>query len=213
MPSARVKFRPPGNHLGGPFRISAEHPDDEFRILSAYPHDDGLLVIMEARTSDPTVVDDLFDDAPRTPSHEVLHADERTVLVQFSLPFVPPPYRAIFSSGNLPQFPHALEDGWMVCELTTSQERLSRFRDELEATGFTFEVDWVRQSVDPTDLLTDRQRRFVTAAIERGYYDTPRQCSLTDLADDLGVSKSTASVVLHRAEETIVKEFFAESDA
>lgn len=210
MPSARVRFRPPGDHLGGPFRISAEYPDDEFRILSAYPRDGGLVVIMEARTADPTVVDDLFGGAPAPISHEVLHADEQSVLVQFSLPFVPPPYRAVLSSGNLPQFPHTLEDGWMVCELTTSQERLSQFRDELEATGFTFQVDWVRQSVDPTDLLTDRQRRFATAAIERGYYDTPRGCSLTDLADDLGVSKSTASVVLHRAEETIVKEFFAE---
>lgn len=211
MPRARVKFKPPGPPLGGPFRLSTEYPNDEFRLLSAYPSEDGLLVVLEATMADPTVILDLFEGAPesRVSSYEILHVDERTVLLQFQLPFVPPPYRAIFASGNLPQFPYTIEDGWIVCELTTSHERLSQFEDELKETGFTFEVVWVTQSVDPTDLLTERQRRFTTEAIERGYYDTPRRCSLTDLAAALDVSKSTASVVLHRAEETIIKEFFA----
>lgn len=212
MPRARVKFKPPVTSPRGPFKYSVDHPDDDLRILSAHPTEKGLLVVLEAETSNPETAARLFDDVPVELSSEVLHADERSVLLQFRLPFIPPPYRAIFASKNLPQFPYTLEDGWMVCELTTSHERLSQFRDELEATGFTFEVVWVRQSVDPTALLTDRQRRFVLAAIERGYYDTPRQCSLTELADDVDASKSTVSVVLHRAEETMVKEFFAESD-
>lgn len=212
MPRARVKFRPPGGELGGPFRLSTEYPNDEFRILSAYPTEAGLLVLLEAEMADPSVVLDLFEEAPtsRVASADVLHADEGTVLVQFQLPFVPPPYRALFDSGNLPQFPYTIEDGWIVCDLTTSHERLSRFGDRMAETGFSFEVVRVNQSIEPADLLTDRQRRFVTEAIEHGYYDTPRQCSLTEIADELGVSKSTASVVLHNAEETIVKEFFAE---
>lgn len=212
MPRAQVRFKPPGKALGGPFRLSTEYPNDEFRLLSAHPAEDGLVVVLEATMADPTVVLDLFEGAPksRVRSYEVLHVDERTVLLQFRLPFVPPPYRALFASGNLPQFPYTVTDGWIVCELTTSHERLSQFGDELEETGFTFEIVRVAQSVDPTGLLTERQRRFATEAVERGYYDTPRQCSLTDLAAALGVSKSTASVVLHRAEETIVKEFFAE---
>jgi predicted DNA binding protein len=126
------------------------------------------------------------------------------------LPFVPPPFRALLSSGTLPQFPHALVDGWMVCEFTTTHDRLSQFGEELAGTGFQYELEWVRQSVDPSDLLTDRQRRYAAEAIERGYYDTPRRCSLTDLADALDISKSTASIVLHHAEEVMVKEFFAE---
>ncbi|WP_303657238.1 MULTISPECIES: helix-turn-helix domain-containing protein [Halorussus] len=196
---------------GGPFRHSRNHPDDNLRILSALPTERGLLVVLQATTSDPQAVVHLFDDAPVDLYTEVLHADEQTVLLQFELPFVPAPYHAVFASKNLPQFPYTVEDGWMVCELTTSHERLSEFRDELESSSFAFEVEWVRQSVEPVELLTDRQRQFVLAAIEGGYYDTPRGCSLTDLADELGVSKSTVSVVLHRAEETIVKEFFAES--
>lgn len=212
MPKAQVRFKPPGNALGGPFRLSSEYPDDEFRLLSAYPTEEGLLVVLEATVADPAVVLDVFEGAPETrvPSYDVLHADEHTVLLQFQLPFVPPPFRALLASGNLPQFPYTIKDGWIVCELTTSHARLSQFSDELEETGFTFDVLRVTQSVDLTDLLTDRQRQYVVEALKRGYYDSPRQCSLTELADILGVSKSTASIVLHNAEETIVKEFFAE---
>ncbi|WP_254533531.1 helix-turn-helix domain-containing protein [Natrinema gelatinilyticum] len=210
MPKARVRFKPPGTSLGGPFRLSSEYPDDEFRLLSASPTEEGLVVVLEATVGDPAVILDVFEDAPETrvPSYDVLHADDHTVLLQFQLPFVPPPFRALLASGNLPQFPYTIEDGWIVCELTTSHERLSQFSDELEETGFTFDVLRVTQSVDPTELLTDRQRQYMTEALERGYYDTPRKCSLTELAGILDVSKSTASIVLHNAEECIVKEFF-----
>jgi len=61
-------------------------------------------------------------------------------------------------------------------------------------------------------LLTDRQRDLVVAAVQQGYYDTPRGSSLTELSDHLGMAKSTVSETLHRAEETVVKEFVAELD-
>lgn len=41
----------------------------------------------------------------------------------------------------------------------------------------------------------------MNAVIERGYYDTPRRCTLTELADELDLAKSTCSERLHRAEE------------
>jgi len=40
------------------------------------------------------------------------------------------------------------------------------------------------------------------------YYDTQREVSLSELANEFGIAKSTCSEVLHRAEGTIVKEFF-----
>lgn len=206
MPRAQLKAKIPG----GPAALSAQHPDDEFRILASNPTEDGLLAILEIRTSDTEALVRDLDEAPWLTSYDLLHADEQTLLIQYSLPFIPPPYRALIASENLPRFPLTIRNGWVISDITTSHERLSKFKDELDATGLTYEIMSVTQSTDPTDLLTDRQHRFMTEAIECGYYDTPRRCSLTDLADELGVSKSTASVVLHNAEETIIKDFFAE---
>jgi hypothetical protein len=49
-------------------------------------------------------------------------------------------------------------------------------------------------------------------AIDRGYYDTPRQTTLVELADDVGIAKSTCSEILHRVEERVMKEYRRDTD-
>ena len=205
MPHTRLKYKLPR----GAFEFSTDHPEEEFRILAAFLMDDELFVALETPTENHQAVLRYFDDTPI--SYDVLHTDEQAVLIQYNAPFIPPPASAILASGNLVQFPLVLRDGWITFDLTTSHERLSKLKDEFEDEGITYEVVSVTQSTQPTDLLTDRQRRFMLEALQRGYYDSPRECSLTDLAAGLNVGKSTASRVLHNAEERVIKEFFAES--
>jgi predicted DNA binding protein len=70
-----------------------------------------------------------------------------------------------------------------------------------------------RKGRDPmlADLrLTPRQREVLALAIERGYYDYPRRITLSHLAKEAGVAKSTLSQtlmliereVMHRASQT-----------
>ena len=204
MPYTRLKFKLPG---GAP-EFSTNHPDEEFQILAAFPMDDELFVAFEAPTENHQAVLRYFDEAPL--SYDVLHTDEQSVLIQYEMPFIPPPVRAVLASGNLVQFPVTLRNGWITFDLTTSHERLSRLKAEFEDAGLTYEVVSVTQSSRPIDLLTDRQQRFMIEALQRGYYDSPRECSLTQLAAALDVGKSTASRMLHSAEEKVIKEFFAE---
>ena len=204
MPHTRLKFKLPGDA----FEFSTDHPNEEFRILAAFPIDNELFVAFEAPSENQQAVLHYFNEGPL--SYDVLHIDEQSVLIQYEMPVIPPPIHAVLASGNLVQFPLTLRDGWITFDLTTSHERLSRLKAEFEDTGFTYEVVSVTQSTQPTDLLTDRQRRFMIEALQHGYYDSPRECSLTDLAAALGVGKSTASRVLHNAEEKVIKEFFAE---
>jgi predicted DNA binding protein len=74
----------------------------------------------------------------------------------------------------------------------------------------SYTLNRVYDATDTPDLLTDQQRRLLVTAVEMGYYDTPRECTLTELAEEADLAKSTTSVTLHRAEETVVKEFVAE---
>ncbi len=204
MPHTRLKFKLPE----GAFEFSTDHPDEVFRILAAFPMDDGLFVAFETPTENHQAVLRDFDEAPIT--YEVLHTDEQSVLIQYEMPSIPPPLRAVLASGTLVQFPLTLRDGWITFDLTTSHERLSQLKNEFENARFTYEVVSVTQTTDPMDLLTDRQRRFMIEALQHGYYDSPRKCSLTDLAAVLDVGKSTASRVLHNAEGKVIKKFFAE---
>lgn len=197
-----MKLRFPSSVLD----FSAEHPDVEFRIQTSWPTEDALLSIMEIKTQDPEAVLSAFDESPDIHAYDVLYTDDRTMLVQLSTSD-PPPHRAAQSVGDLPPFPMVVRNGWIISETTITHERLSAFKTALERAEITYEVVSITQSVDADALLTDRQRQFINEAVKRGYYDSPRRCSLTDLAATLEVSKPTASGILHRGEERIIKEF------
>lgn len=90
---------------------------------------------------------------------------------------------------------------------------MSQFTDELATADIPCEILSLTQSPDPVELLTERQRQFVTEAIKRGYYDSPRGCTLTEFAGAFDVNKSAASGILHRAEGRIIREFMKDSAA
>lgn len=91
--------------------------------------------------------------------------------------------------------------------MTAPYERLSALSDQLAEFGIPFDVAYVREDTGSEPLLTDRQRELLETAVEAGYYDSPRACSLTELAEQVGAAKSTVSETLHRAEGAVVRAF------
>ncbi|MFB6134411.1 MAG: helix-turn-helix domain-containing protein [Halanaeroarchaeum sp.] len=52
--------------------------------------------------------------------------------------------------------------------------------------------------------LTEKQREAVRTAVDMGYYDRPREASLGDLADRLGVTRSALSQRLNAVEAKLI---------
>ncbi len=111
------------------------------------------------------------------------------------------------ASGAAIEMPVKIVNGIAEAEVTGSRERLSSLCDHLEALGLEFNVVYVQEYSEPGGMLSGRQRELLCAAVERGYYDTPRSCTLTELAEDFDIAKSTCSEVLHRAEGQVVKQY------
>lgn len=189
---------------------STEFPDAEFRLLAGQPRGDGLREIAEITTPNGDTLVRRFTDAPEIRSSEVVHIDEQMLLIKYRLP-VSESYEALLTSGNLPRYPVFLQDGWFSFEVISSQEQLSEYTDELAAAGISYELVSLTQSHDSNGLLTERQWEFITEAVERGYFDTPRDCTLAELAETLDINRSAASKLHHRAESRIIKEFVAEA--
>jgi predicted DNA binding protein len=61
----------------------------------------------------------------------------------------------------------------------------------------------------PTDLLSGEQREALHAAVEHGYYETPRAVDLSTLAETLDLPRSTLSYRLRRAEAQLAQQFVA----
>ncbi|WP_259517754.1 helix-turn-helix domain-containing protein [Halanaeroarchaeum sp. HSR-CO] len=204
MPRATLTITVPGTVWIG--AISREYPDARFRILSAIPGEDTGVGLVEITASTLSEVVQAVDETTEVEQLNLLKRHEDTALVQFETtdPLLLFP---IMSSGIPLEMPFDIVDGKAVWEVTTSQDRLSELGDQLDAFGIQFTVEEIHYHLQTEQLLTERQESLVDRAIELGYYDTPRECTLTELAEDVGLAKSTCSETLHRAEGKIVKEF------
>ncbi|UCG04548.1 MAG: helix-turn-helix domain-containing protein [Candidatus Heimdallarchaeota archaeon] len=56
--------------------------------------------------------------------------------------------------------------------------------------------------------LTERQQEIITLAKQTGYYEIPRKISTEELSNKLGISKSTLTEHLRKAENRIVSSLF-----
>jgi predicted DNA binding protein len=67
-------------------------------------------------------------------------------------------------------------------------------------TGFVQNVGAAMTLVEGCRDLSPTERRTLEAAVDRGYFESPRGASLGDLAEQFGVSKTAVSKNLRRAE-------------
>ena len=209
MPRAELTLTiPEGVWIG---EVSRTHSDARFRILAALTDNGAGVGLAEVIATElPPVLADI-ETADAVTELEILQADEGKALIQFETT-TPLLLLPVQGSGVPLEMPFTIHNGKAEWEVTAPQDRLSELAEQLDAFGIPYTVEQVSQRVEPKRLLTDSQLRLIVAAVEEGYYDTPRTCSLTELAAELDMAKSTASETLHRAEEAIVKEFVEDAD-
>lgn len=97
-------------------------------------------------------------------------------------------------------------DEWAIEVLFPTREQLSRMYDSRANDGIGMTVDSIYELSDstPVQALTDSQRRTLESALSGGYYEIPRETSLTDLSDEIGVSHQALSERLRRAHKHLV---------
>lgn len=187
-------------------QLSTAYPNATFRVLAAVPGaDSGFALVRITGPDVADVIDDMNDHPQVTELTLAQWSDnEATVHFETTAPLL------LFSSrdSGMPiELPVEITDGEATIEVTGSRERLAELAQQLENFGLQYRIEHVRERLHESQLLSERQLEVVAAAVDEGYYDTPRRCSLTELAEHLGVAKSTCSETLHRAEEAIIKRF------
>jgi predicted DNA binding protein len=209
MPTARLTITIPEDIWIG--ELSRKHADAAFEILTAFPKDRGGIALTEITATDGEAIMAAMESYDDVLDIDLLRQTDETLLVQFetSDPILLLPLK---EAGTPFELPFTVSDGRVNWEITATQDRLSNLADQLREFDITFDVRSVTHEIETTQLLTDRQIEILTRAVELGYYDTPRKSTLTELAEDLGLAKSTCSETLHRAEEKVIKQFTTEVD-
>jgi predicted DNA binding protein len=118
--------------------------------------------------------------------------------------------------GFLPLGPTELHDGDECFDLLLEdREELSDATSILEEFGHV-RIERISQEfsrrITPSaaewqELLSSippRQRELLKLGLERGYFEIPREVTLEELADEMGITKTTASNHLRKAERKLM---------
>jgi predicted DNA binding protein len=102
------------------------------------------------------------------------------------------------------------DDGWLSLTLVGGDAAVQRAVDQVPES---VRVD-VRSvdsrgydASDPFEALTARQREAVLAALDVGYYETPRTSDVDAVAHELDCAPSTAAEHLRKAESRLLRQF------
>lgn len=186
--------------------VSMAHPGAAVRVLSGMPGEDVGFALVEVTAPDlESVLRAMIDHEALTDIEPLQRGDGRVLLqIESTAPLL---LLSAQASGVPIEPPVHIVEGVAEIEVRTSHDRLSSLGEQLERFGLSYTVKAVHEGVDPESILSDHQAELLVTACQRGYYDTPRRCSLTDLADAVGIAKSTCSETLHRAEGHVIRRF------
>lgn len=187
--------------------ISTRFPDATLRLLTGVPMGDRVLELGEVQANAPEKVTDAIRRHPDISAHETMYADDMRVIARYeaderSL------YEFLWNSSLPPEFPIVVENGEMEFGLTATQEQFEAFGAALDDRERRYELLSLVHTDDRETVVTERQRECLETAQRLGYFEVPRESTLAEVAEELGVDKSTASETLRRGSARVLDWFF-----
>ncbi|MFB6143221.1 MAG: helix-turn-helix domain-containing protein [Halorientalis sp.] len=172
---------------------------------------DGTGVLLYRLEGDPEPLTDAIDESSAVLAWDILDVDEDV----FHLYLHVPPGQPAGSLMALAQ-KYALiidtplkftDQGGLRTTVVGTHEMLRKALAETP-DGVSFAVEQAGQyspdREDTLSVLTDRQREVFQTAVEKGYYDIPRQATHEDIAESLGCAPSTVDEHLRKAESRVL---------
>ncbi len=205
-----VRFWASGEDLYSFSEEFAEQPELERKYIHRMEIlADGSATVLHECHGPPEAVEAALEDSERI--HDVIATgDENTV---FYAHFEPDPVTRQMIEGRRDtsitlKMPLELRtDGSLVGRFVGDQSALSQafelLPDGVEAELLRMQGD-MSDSLTPSQMLTARQREVLRLAVERGYYEDPREVTQEDLAAELDISTATVGEHLRKIESAVL---------
>lgn len=161
-------------------------------------------------------VDESAKGNGREDLHSVKSRHESIHTFEFSLPEVESLHQLVetilshevnrvrIQDGDI-QMNFAVQDGEEVSDILNGLQQ--QYRSVALDRTQGLETDNLQQRIDLTGL-TDRQQKVVQKAFEMGYFEYPKKSNATEVAAELGISRSTFSEHLSAAQMKIGSQVF-----
>ncbi|WP_336345468.1 helix-turn-helix domain-containing protein [Halalkalicoccus ordinarius] len=193
--------------------------DASFEFVGIIAHDADRVLPLVRATGDERALadlDGLLETDPTLESVECIAAmNESRVYRTRWIESIETAVDLILEAGTTVLEANTVDDQWRLRALFPDRESLSQTYERCEEHGLSMTVDRIYGFDDDSHQqfgLTGQQRETMLAALEHGYYDVPRESSLTDLAETLDISHQALSERLRRGHGNLVKHALGASD-
>lgn len=184
--------------------ISKAFPNAEFRLLTGFKTEEGAVELGEVIAENSTDINAAVRTHPSILEHKVLNRTDNRILTRYRTTDTEL-YEFVSDTSAAPTFPITVIDGWCWYDLTINQAVFKHIQSTLEESDLSFELISIIRHLRPDQLLSDRQIEVLSTAIQMGYYEVPRDCTLQELASSLDADKSTVSEILRRGDSKVLK--------
>nr|WP_176765300.1 helix-turn-helix domain-containing protein [Halovenus aranensis] len=92
--------------------------------------------------------------------------------------------------------------GWHLTMIFPTVRDYRTLVEECRRNGMCVETQYIltsEQESDAVAALTEKQRQLLSLARQNGYFAIPRECTLQQIADKMGVTQQAVSQLLRRA--------------
>lgn len=186
--------------------VTPAFPKSRFSLLSGYMVEDRAVELREIHTTHPEEVVAAMRDQPSIHEFELLESVSDRALCKYET--TDTGLYEFITALSLPiEFPVTVRNGWFEFDLTGTREELDRLQTTLDDSPLTYDLLSLVGTSETESLLTDRQREVLDAAVRLGYFEVPHECTLAELAAEVGIDKASTSTLLRRGQARIVKWF------
>ena len=196
----RIEVCLPEGHWAG--EATRNHPNAVLQIIETMPLGKGRGTAQIA--TEPDLLNDL-ENLGGVERVDSLGSGKASVTIASGGGGFIKPLRTV---GVVPRTPFDVIDGWADWTIQCSSEQAKNLIKQIQEDGIQMRLKSTRSSEEK--LLTKRQTEVFELALRRGYWKSPREITLTELALELGVAKSTLSVMLHSIECKVIEKFSLE---
>lgn len=195
-----------------------ELKDVGIRVISQGTTDPGSTVFpFLIEYDDRQALEASLDDDPTVAGYELVEwVEEAGVYYIDHTPETKLISRAVTDANGFLVHSETETDGWLVRMLLPDRAALNAVWEHAIENGISLDIIEIygneRAGADSSYGLTDEQRTALRLAYEKGYFVEPREMSLDQLAEELGLSSTAMSGRLRRGMRNLIAATLAGGD-
>ena len=183
-------------------------PDARIELERHIPHDNFVIPYFWIRGGDPEDIEAAFDDHAGVHTVRLVDSVDSEYLMRAQWDWDYAGLLSAFSATDLVVLSGVgTTDGWMFEVRGDSRDDISDFQTKCQEHDIPIDVTTVHALVPihgATYSLTDTQQEALELAYEYGYFDSPRTCTLADIAGELDITQQSLSSRLRRGHRRLV---------